>query len=79
MRSGERAPSKARRYLIEGRVQLVEVTASTVRAHVRGDGVRHWVTWSIERGWRCSCPSQQTHCSHRIAVGHVVVVGEVTS
>ena len=65
----ENADVKARRYLAEGRLVLEVVTASAVRATVRGDGALHRVTWDRGR-WACSCPARG-RCSHMFAVGLV--------
>ena len=69
----EAAPAKARRYLTEGRVQLVRVTESNALAKVRGDGAVHTVI-ANPKFWSCSCPAKG-RCAHLLAVGLVVAVG----
>lgn len=69
----ESAPSKAQRYLIEGRVVVDTVAPDLVEAHVRGDATVHHVTHD-QRGWACSCPARG-RCAHLLAVGYVVAVG----
>jgi uncharacterized Zn finger protein len=66
----EDAASKARRYLLEGRLVVELVRADEVAAVVRGDGAQHRVTFFRNR-WRCTCPSRG-RCSHQLAVGLVV-------
>ncbi len=73
----ENAPSKARRYLTEGRVVLVTVTTEAVAAVVRGDAALHRVDYDGRRGWRCTCPALG-RCSHLLAVGLVVAVGRTS-
>lgn len=70
----EAAAVKAGRYLLEGRVVLLEVTVDTVAAVVRGDAALHRVDLDGRRGWRCSCPAR-TRCAHLLAVGLVTEVG----
>ena len=69
----ENADTKVRRYLSEGRVQLVRVTSSTALAEVRGDGTVHRVT-ANPGCWSCTCPAHG-RCSHQLAVGLVVALG----
>lgn len=70
----ENAAGKARRYLLEGRVVLLEVSADTVAAVVRGDAALRRVDYDGRRGWRCTCPAIG-RCCHLLAVGLVVAVG----
>ena len=66
---------KARRYLATGRVTVIEVSPETVQADVVGTGDRPYgVSWSGQRGWRCSCPAYG-RCAHEVAVGMVTSPG----
>lgn len=71
----ENVATKARRLLIEGRVQVRRLDSQGVLSHVRGDsGVLRTVTY--EAGlWSCDCPYRGA-CSHVMAVQAVVVVAE---
>ena len=63
----ESAYQKSRRYLLEGRVVLTQVTPQRVDAFVRGDGTVY--TSSYHGGtWTCSCPSRTVECCHLRAV-----------
>ena len=66
----ENAPTKAMRYLVEGRCIIRIVDEDRVVARVRGREV-YDVEWSHGSGWSCSCPARSTHCAHRLAVAHV--------
>jgi uncharacterized Zn finger protein len=66
----ENAPTKAMRYLVEGRVLLSLVTETEVRARVRGREI-YTVEHAPGRGWSCNCPARG-RCAHRLAVAHVV-------
>ena len=70
----ENAAGKGRRYLTEGRVLVLSVTADSVSAVARGDGALHRVDYDPRRGWRCSCPAIG-RCCHLLAIGLVVAVG----
>lgn len=66
---------KARRYLRDGRVRILEVTVDLVAAEVEGSGDRPYrVVWTLEGGWRCTCPAF-VGCSHRHAVMMVTAPG----
>ena len=77
--SRENIQSKARRYLVEGRVSVRHVALAsagyaTVVAHLRGDsGELYRVTYRPAEGWRCTCPAR-SRCSHEQAVMLVTVV-----
>ena len=66
----ENAPTKAMRYLVEGRILIRLVTDSEVRAQVRGREI-YTVEHAPGRGWSCTCPARG-RCAHRLAVAHVV-------
>ena len=63
----ESAAAKARRYLTEGRVCVVEVRPGYARAIVRGSGAMHEVI-EDPSGRSCTCPTRGT-CSHALALG----------
>ena len=66
----ESADTKARRYLVEGRVIIREAGAGHVAATVRGDGAMWSVTYR-RGGWHCPCPARG-RCCHLLSVGLVV-------
>ena len=70
--SRESAKTKAKRYLIEGRVMILEVSRHRVVAKVRGSG-HVWDCGFMNQVWFCSCPNRST-CSHLIAVQSVTAV-----
>ena len=59
---------KARRYLGEGRLRVLEVDehAGTALAECRGNGALYTVRRD-ERGWTCDCPARVT-CAHLVAL-----------
>jgi uncharacterized Zn finger protein len=62
----ELVADKARRYLCEGRVIVIDAGKGHVTATVRGDGAVWFVAY--EAGlWSCTCPNR-TPCVHRRAV-----------
>jgi uncharacterized Zn finger protein len=73
--SRESAPSKGRRYLLEGRLTVSHVSRDLVRATCRGDGHVWRLGWSRGEGWWCSCPARG-RCAHLLALALVVVVEE---
>jgi hypothetical protein len=71
----ETAAAKARRYLAEGRLTVLEVGPSIVRAVCRGDGQVWRCGWWRGR-WGCTCPAAATFradCAHLLALRLVVV------
>jgi uncharacterized Zn finger protein len=62
----ENVDTKARRYLVEGRVLIRHVDKSTVVAHIRGSDSYYRVVGD-EHGWTCDCPARR-RCSHETAV-----------
>ena len=68
----EDARTKSLRYLTDGRVAITTVTAGTVDAIVRGDGMFHAVAHRNGM-WSCTCPARGT-CSHLLAVRSVVAI-----
>ena len=63
----ESAATKARRYLSEGRITLIDVSATSVSALVRGDGQIYAAGYTYGE-WRCDCPTPTPQCSHLIAL-----------
>ena len=77
----ENAQVKARRYLTEGRLRVLEVDefAGTALAECRGSGALYVVSRG-EDGWRCNCPARRD-CAHIHALRLVTVLeprGEAT-
>jgi hypothetical protein len=72
--SRERVDAKARRYLTEGRLQVLEVGPDIVRATCRGDGQVYRLGWWRGR-WGCQCTAGQfrASCAHLLALRLVVV------
>jgi hypothetical protein len=72
--SRESVETKGRRYLTEGRLQVLEVGPGVVRATCRGDGAVHRLGWWHGR-WGCSCSAGQfgRQCAHLVALRLVVV------
>jgi uncharacterized Zn finger protein len=69
----ENAATKARRLLVEGRVDVEHRRGREVRAIVRGDSGEQYVVEHTAGAWTCSCPAM-SQCSHVRAVQLVVVV-----
>ena len=65
---------KARRYLAEGRLRVLDVdeNAGTALAECRGSGALYTVSHD-EDGWRCNCPARGT-CAHVTALQLVTVL-----
>lgn len=59
----ENAVSKAKRYLAEGRLVIIETRPGYVEATARGDGAIHRLGYLRGRWW-CACPARSTQCSH---------------
>ncbi len=68
----ENADAKARRYLAEGRLQVLEAGPAVVRATCRGDGHVYRLGWWHGR-WGCTCPAVTERCCHLLALRLVVV------
>jgi uncharacterized Zn finger protein len=74
----ENARTKARRLLVEGRIEIVRLDEQGCLALVRGDSgeIR---SVRFERGaWTCDCPAPG-YCSHAMACALVVVVPGVSA
>jgi len=70
--SRESAATKARRYLVEGRLILSRVVPGEVEGTCRGDGMVFHLGYS-RGGWWCDCPARST-CAHLLAARLVVAV-----
>jgi uncharacterized Zn finger protein len=64
---------KARRLLAEGRVEIVTRLPGQVLARVKGTDQTYTVRWESGHGWSCDCEAGANKCSHRVAVGLVIV------
>jgi hypothetical protein len=72
----ENADLKARRYLVEARVRILEAHEDNryLTAEVRGDSGRSYVTGYDAGSWTCSCPAVGPRCSHVRAVQLISVM-----
>jgi len=63
---------KADRYLLEGRVTVIEAGRHGVAARVRGEGACYTTRFSLG-AWSCTCPhpNRGTSCSHVLALKRV--------
>jgi uncharacterized Zn finger protein len=70
----ENAESKARRYLVEGRLEVQQVGGGDVSARCLGDeGDVYLVRWDGQRrSWRCNCPAYRPRCADVLALARVV-------
>jgi uncharacterized Zn finger protein len=61
----ENAEHKARRYLVEGRLEVQRVQSDEVLARCLGDeGDLYVVCWDEQRrAWRCNCPALGWRCA----------------
>ena len=75
----ENAQIKARRYLTEGRLRVLDVDeyAGTALAECRGNGALYTVSRD-EHGWTCDCPARST-CAHIVALQLVIVLEPANS
>ena len=64
--SRESAETKGRRYLVEGRLQIVSYGSDTIEAVCRGTEETHRLGFS-GGSYFCSCPAK-TRCSHLVAL-----------
>lgn len=67
----EGAPSKARRYLTEGRLRITGHAHGYVTATCRGDGTTYDLGFN-SRYWYCDCPARSDQCAHLRALRLVV-------
>jgi hypothetical protein len=70
----ENAESKARRYLVEGRLEVQQLGGDGVLARCLGDeGDVYHVRWDGQRrAWPCDSPAYGPRCAHALARGRVV-------
>ncbi len=68
----DRIEAKADRYLVEGRVAVVEVTPTS--AAVRVTGSSPYVVRASGGVWACPCPARVDRCAHVVAASKVVDV-----
>ena len=71
--SRENSATKARRYLIEGRLIVERVSERGVLAKVRSDGGRIYEVMYYGGSWECDCPARGD-CAHIRATKLVVAV-----
>jgi uncharacterized Zn finger protein len=65
----ENAHDKGRRYLVEGRLTVRQVSHTGVVAFVRGDsGLVYRAEWSPDLGWSCNCLARTDACAHLTAL-----------
>lgn len=62
----ENVETKARRYLIEGRLQVTHVNPHAIKATCRGTEQIHQLGYR-DGSWSCSCPAKG-RCSHIAAL-----------
>lgn len=67
----EGAPTKGRRYLLEGRLRVRSVKSLYVDAVCRGDGETYRLGW-VHGDWFCTCPAKTPSCAHLRALRLVV-------
>lgn len=65
--AAETVEAKARRYIDEGRLQVVAMRGDRVRARCHGAGGVYEVEHFGAGRWRCTCPSSR-RCAHIAAV-----------
>jgi uncharacterized Zn finger protein len=70
----ESAALKARRYLTEGRLLVLEVAVDRIAALCRGDTGLYSVGYGVGE-WACDCPARSRRCSHLLAL-HLVTVAD---
>jgi hypothetical protein len=58
---------KARRYLIEGRLRILDVTATSVMSHCVGDSAAIYDCGFANDDWFCNCPAVG-RCAHVAAL-----------
>ncbi|TFV66313.1 hypothetical protein E4P40_25485 [Blastococcus sp. CT_GayMR20] len=80
MTARESTADEARRYLVEGRLTVRQVSRSGVVAFVRGDSDLVYRTeWSSDADWSCNCPTRTDQCAHLVALRLVTVAHEQRS
>ena len=66
----ENVRQKASRYLIEGRLIVIEAKQDFVRAKVGGEGAIY-DTGFVAGVWFCNCPARGDACCHLLALRRV--------
>lgn len=66
--SVENRRTKARRYLIEGRLEVRRIDEHGTVAICRGNGATYELGWSPDRGWHCDCIARVEDCCHVLAL-----------
>jgi hypothetical protein len=69
----ENVDTKARRYLLEGRLQVRYWGPEGVRAFVRGQGELYRVTYTAGGSWHCTCAAK-ARCCYIVTAQLVVTV-----
>lgn len=69
--SRESAAVKGLRYLIEGRLTVLEVSRRRILARCKGDSGEEYHL-GFDRGWWCDCPARG-RCSHLVAFMRVAL------
>ncbi len=69
--SRESAHAKARRYLAEGRLLVIEVNEDRIAALCKGDGRVY--SLGLAGDWHCDCPALSRDCSHLRALRLVTI------
>jgi hypothetical protein len=71
----ETVDAKARRYLVEARVRVLQCDedAGVIEAEVRGD-CRIYSTGRDGEGWYCTCAARTVDCSHVRALRLVTIL-----
>ena len=71
----ETVDAKARRYLTEARVRILDCDedAGILEAEVRGDA-RLYSTGRDAEGWYCTCAARTDHCSHVRALRLITIL-----
>ena len=64
--SRESVEAKARRYLAEGRLEVVLVADDEIEATCRGATGDYLLGW--HGAWHCSCPAYTEGCAHLVAL-----------
>ena len=68
----ESAAVKARRYLTEGRILVIEVAVDRIATLCRGDTGLYSLGYSTG-DWACDCPARTRGCSHLCPLRPVIV------
>jgi hypothetical protein len=66
---------KARRFLAEGRLLILEVAVDRIAALCRGDTDLYSLGYAADE-WACDCPARSRRCSHLQAL-HLVTVADL--